>query len=79
MIKRKAVYNPEADKRWRQKNKEHAKYLQYRSTCRSFLRSLATSADLDEMQGLLDTRREQLAQEGASPESNGEHSAGEQN
>ena len=35
--KRKAVYNPEADKRYRDKNKEHRQYLNDRSATRRFI------------------------------------------
>lgn len=47
----------EANKRWQEKNKEHSKYLKYRSTARSFVRKLATDADLDELEQLIAERR----------------------
>lgn len=50
---RKAVYNPEADKKWREKNKEHVKYLRYRSNARSFVKKLATPEDLAELLELI--------------------------
>ena len=46
--KRKAVYNPEADKRWREKNKERVKYTRYRSNARAFLKELIQEEDLSE-------------------------------
>lgn len=58
--KRKAVYNPEADKRWREKNKERARYLTDRTSCRRFLRDKVTGEDLEEMEQLIAERRQQL-------------------
>jgi hypothetical protein len=46
---RKAKYNPEADRRWIEKNKEHRRYLSARSTARSFIRNRATHEDLLEL------------------------------
>ncbi len=47
----------EANKRWQDKNKEHAKYLQYRTYARSFIRKLATEDDLEELEKLIADRR----------------------
>ena len=47
----------EANKRWAEKNKEHKKYLNYRSTSRSFIRKLATEDDLNELEQLIQERR----------------------
>lgn len=58
--KRKAVYNPEANKRWAEKNPEYRKYLSHRSRARSFIREVATDEDLDELQKLIDERRASL-------------------
>ena len=58
--KRKAVYNPDADRRWREKNKERARYLTDRTSCRRFLRDKATEKDLEEMEQLIAERRQQL-------------------
>lgn len=58
--KRKAVYNPEADKRWREKNKERARYLTDRTSCRRFLRDKVTGEDLEVMEQLIAERRQQL-------------------
>ncbi|XHB95476.1 hypothetical protein AAFF39_00335 [Lactococcus garvieae] len=58
--KRKAVYNPVADKKWADKNKEHKAYLKYRSTSRSFIRNKATQEDLEELEQLIKERRETL-------------------
>lgn len=58
--KRKAVYNPEADKKWAQKNKEHKSYLKYRSTARSFIKNKSTLEDLEELEQLILERRKEL-------------------
>lgn len=50
----------EADQRWRAKNKEHRNYLSARGVARGFIRNQATSEDLDELEGLIKDRREQL-------------------
>lgn len=47
----------EANKKWQEKNKEHAKYLSNRSRARSFIRNQATLEDLDELQALLEERK----------------------
>lgn len=57
--KRKAVYNPEADKRWKEKNREHRNYLTGRGAARSFIRNKATREDLLELKSLIE---EQLKQ-----------------
>ncbi len=60
MNERKAVYNPEADKRWVKKNKEHRSYLSSRSSARSFIRNKATIEDLEELEVLIEERRKNL-------------------
>lgn len=57
MEQRKAVYNPKADKKWIEKNKEHRSYLSQRSTARSFIRKKATADDLTELENLIKERR----------------------
>ena len=57
--KRKAVYNPEADRRWREKNKERSSYLGSRSSARSFIRNKATREDLLELKALIEERLRQ--------------------
>lgn len=52
----------EANKRWQEKNKEHAKYLSNRSRTRSFIRNQATQEDLEEFKKLI-IEREQSLQE----------------
>ncbi|WP_270744883.1 hypothetical protein [Lactococcus petauri] len=58
--KRKAVYNPEADKKWAEKNKEHKSYLKYRSTARSFIKNKATMEDLEELKQLIKERKNMI-------------------
>lgn len=48
----------EANKRWQDKNKEHAKYLQYRTYARSLIRKPATEDDLEELEKLIADRRD---------------------
>ena len=57
MEQRKAVYNPKADKKWIEKNKEHRSYLSQRSTTRSFIRKKATADDLTELEKLIEESR----------------------
>lgn len=57
--KRKAVYNPEADKRWKEKNREHRNYLTGRGAARSFIRNKATKEDLLELKSLIEERLKQ--------------------
>ena len=56
MTKRKAVYNPEADKKWARANKDHKRFLQYRSSARVFIRELVTNEDLTELKELISLR-----------------------
>lgn len=58
--KREAVYNPEADAKWIEENKEHKRYLSTRSAARSFINKRATSDDLEELESLIGKRKEQL-------------------
>ncbi len=58
--KREAVYNPEADKRWVEKNKEHRRYLTSRGQARSFIRNRAKLEDLEELESLIKEKRKQL-------------------
>lgn len=50
----------EANKKWQEKNKEHAKYLSNRSRSRSFIRNQATLEDIEELRALLNEREEKL-------------------
>ncbi|MDB2124858.1 hypothetical protein [Clostridium paraputrificum] len=49
-----------ADKRWREKNREHANYLKNRTSARCFIRNKATLEDIEE---LLRLRAEMLSKE----------------
>lgn len=57
--KKQSIY----DKRWIEKNKDHKRYLSQRSTARSFIRTKATNDDLNELDTLIDNRREELKDE----------------
>lgn len=50
----------EANKKWYDKNKEYAKYLNKRSHARSFIKKFATLEDLEELKGLIKEREELL-------------------
>ncbi|BDR64407.1 hypothetical protein [Clostridium tetani] len=50
----------EANKKWQEKNKEHAKYLSNRSRSRSFIKNQATLEDLEELKQLIKEREENL-------------------
>lgn len=60
--KRQAVYDPEAQKRWNDKNKERRSYLSSRSSARSFIRNKATIEDLQELRAMIDAMMEELAE-----------------
>ena len=55
--KREAIYDPEADRRWAERNKEHRNYLNRRSNARGFIRTLAKKEDLDELAKLIDEKK----------------------
>lgn len=59
MAERKSRYNPEADAKWAEANREHRTYLSARSTARSFIRNKATPEDLDELENLIHERRKE--------------------
>ncbi|UMY67847.1 hypothetical protein ML603_08175 [Streptococcus dysgalactiae subsp. equisimilis] len=50
----------EADKRYREKNKEKTRIRSYFRTARSFIRNHATTNDLDELTNEINKRREEL-------------------
>lgn len=41
------------NKKWADKNKEHRRYLSYRSTTRTFIKNYATTEDLEEIENLI--------------------------
>ena len=50
----------EANKRYRDKNKEHRNYLSSRSATRSFINNKATIDDLTELESLIKERKDEL-------------------
>lgn len=50
----------EANKRWIDKNREHANYLRSKSSARSFIRNRATKDDIEELQKLIEERLKKL-------------------
>ncbi|MBO0539037.1 hypothetical protein EXQ27_10525 [Clostridium botulinum] len=52
----------EANKKWYSKNKEYAKYLNKRSHAKNFIK-IAKLEDLEELQKLIEERKELLRQE----------------
>lgn len=47
----------EANKRWQEKNRERARYLRNRSAARNFIKKDATEEDLQELESLIEDRR----------------------
>lgn len=58
--KRKAIYNREADKKYRDNNKDRVRYTNYKSNARVFIRDLMLLEDVEEFEKLLQERKEQL-------------------
>lgn len=50
----------EANKKWQEKNKEYSNYLKSRSTSRGFIKNRATLEDIEELEELMNIRREEL-------------------
>lgn len=46
-----------ANKKWDDKNKDKKKLYQYRSYARSYIKNMASDADLDELEELIIERR----------------------
>lgn len=55
----------DANKRWQEKNREHARYLRNRSTARNFIKKQATSEDIEEFEQLIAMRKNVLAESNA--------------
>lgn len=53
----------EYNKNWQHKNKDHAQYLRYRSSARSFIRNKATEEDIEELEKLIAIRKEEFKKE----------------
>lgn len=60
MGEKKTSAQTEANKRWRAKNREKARYLRGRSESRSFIRNRATEEDLKELEDLIANKKEKL-------------------
>ena len=56
MTKKQQEYN----KRWAEKNREHKRYLSYRSTARTFIRKYAKLKDLQELKELIKEKEKRL-------------------
>lgn len=56
MTNKQQIYN----KRWAEKNKEHKRYLSYRTTTRTFIRKYAKEEDLKELKELIKEREKSL-------------------
>ncbi|MDB2102130.1 hypothetical protein PMW00_03745 [Clostridium paraputrificum] len=52
-----------ADKRWREKNRDYANYLKNRTSARCFIRNRATLEDIEELKVLMKERAEVLKKE----------------
>jgi len=48
------------DKKWIESNREHKRYLSYRSSARTFIRNHATSEDIENLEELLKKRKKIL-------------------
>lgn len=49
MEDKKKTAQKRADKKWIENNKEHRRYLSYRTSARTFIRHWATKEDVDEL------------------------------
>lgn len=49
-----------ANKKWQEKNREHARYLRNRSTGRNFIKKQATLDDIEELESLIKIRKKEL-------------------
>lgn len=56
MTNKQQIYN----KRWAKKNKEHKRYLSYRTTTRTFIRNYANKEDLQELKKLIEEKEKSL-------------------
>ncbi len=60
MAEKKAIYNPQADKKWAEKNREHRSYLSSRSSAKSFIKNKATIKDIAILEKLIAERKKEL-------------------
>ena len=56
-----ATQQTEANKKWQEKNREHARYLRNRSTSRSFIKKQASLEDIEELESLIEQRKKDLS------------------
>lgn len=56
MTKKQQEYN----KKWADKNKEHKRFLSYRSTARTFIRNHAGKEDLEELQEMIENKLKEI-------------------
>lgn len=54
--KRKAIYNPKADRLWNEKNKAKRQYLNKRSATKNFILKVASDEDIKSVSDWLNTR-----------------------
>uniref|UniRef100_UPI0009F80980 hypothetical protein n=1 Tax=Ndongobacter massiliensis TaxID=1871025 RepID=UPI0009F80980 len=52
-----------ATRKWQEKNPERRRYNSYKSSARSFIRNHATEEDLQELESLIQERRQKLEEE----------------
>lgn len=60
MDKKTSDAQTKANKKWAESNREYSSYLRSRSSARSFIKNKATDEDLNELEKLINERREQL-------------------
>jgi hypothetical protein len=58
--KREAVYDPEAQKRWEQKNKDKRGRINRKSGAKRFIREDATLEELEELKAFIEEREKQF-------------------
>lgn len=59
-VEKEARWQRTADKKWADKNREGRRYLSYRSSSGTLIRSWANLEDLEELKGLILARKEEL-------------------
>ena len=57
MVEEKKYNQAEYDKKWIEKNREKRRYLSYRSTARTFINNHANLEDLEEIEKLVEKRK----------------------
>ena len=49
-----------ASQKWREQNKDRARYISVRSSARNFIRNYATLEDIEELKQLIDSKEKEL-------------------